>query len=238
MQAPLDAQSLWRQRPPWHAGGHRLAVDRGSVLRTPQRHVSTFQKAAYGLGAVADLVALWAQPILFTMPFLCAVGDVCAYGLDRALFATRVIRAAAALTLASYGACRRDMLAALAARGAARARWVAAARAAATSLAALLGARTARRPPRCPPPASGAAAAQAAGPGSAEGGLVAELAMAGSEKARGQGLAPALAGAAGSAEAGAKRESGGADELSPGAAPRPDRCVACSGRRTLSELSA
>jgi hypothetical protein len=35
-------------------------------------------------------VQLWAEPIMFTLPFLCLVMDICPYGMDSLLYWTHI----------------------------------------------------------------------------------------------------------------------------------------------------
>lgn len=45
---------------------------------------------------------MWAEPLIFTLPFLCLVLDICPYGMDRALFFTHFVHVLASCANSTY----------------------------------------------------------------------------------------------------------------------------------------
>ena len=88
---PLEPRFFWRQRLRWLKGGHLYVTGEGSLFFEKQPHMSFWQKSLYWLCPVSHFVQIWAEPIMFTLPFLCVVLDVCPYGMDRTIFASHVI---------------------------------------------------------------------------------------------------------------------------------------------------
>ena len=67
---------MWRQRLRWFKGGHLFVINKDSIFWRRQQNVSTWQKAMYFVGPMAHVINIWADPILFSMPFVCLVGNV------------------------------------------------------------------------------------------------------------------------------------------------------------------
>lgn len=91
VQAPLEPRFFWRQRLRWLKGSHLYVTGEGSLFFEPQPHMSFWQKSLYWLCPVCHFVQVWAEPVLFTLPFLCLVLDVCPYGMDEILFASHFV---------------------------------------------------------------------------------------------------------------------------------------------------
>ena len=88
LQVPLEARAMWRQRFRWFKGGHLFLLSPTSVFFEKHKHMSFYQKSLYWICLVANVVSIYAEPVLMSMPFLCLVLDVCVYGLDDLLFWT------------------------------------------------------------------------------------------------------------------------------------------------------
>ena len=115
LQVPLAPRHMWRQRLRWLKGSHLYLIGPGSVFFRRQAHMSAFQKGLYWLCPVAHFIQAWAEPVMFTLPFLCLVLKTCPYGMDRRLFFTHIAYLfASAVNTCWYpeGALRRTALAA------------------------------------------------------------------------------------------------------------------------------
>jgi hypothetical protein len=93
---------MWRQRLRWLKGGHLFLIGPDSVFFKKQKHMSFYQKSLYWLCPVAHFLLVWAEPILFTLPFVCLVLQVCPYGMDRLLFYTHIFHLAAGFLNSTY----------------------------------------------------------------------------------------------------------------------------------------
>ena len=102
MQVPLPPRLFWRQRLRWSKGGHLFVLAPDSLLRNPQPHVSSYQKALYFSYPIRDFTAMIAMPVLFALPFACLVMNTCPYGMDRLLFGTHVAQVCLAFVCAVY----------------------------------------------------------------------------------------------------------------------------------------
>jgi hypothetical protein len=83
--------------------------------------------------------------IIFTLPFVCLVFDVCAFGLDRRLFLTHVLRMATVMLQTNYGHNWSEVKAAMSARAASRVQWFTAWKAVVNTIMVLAGFK---RPPK------------------------------------------------------------------------------------------
>ena len=123
MQVPLDLRSMWRQRLRWLKGGHLFILAPGSVFFERQPHMTFYQKALYWLCPVAHFIQLVFEPIIFTLPFLCLVIEICPYGMDPLLFWTHVAHLAGTFLFSVYHSSLERMRIALSAKGGYRVLW-------------------------------------------------------------------------------------------------------------------
>jgi hypothetical protein len=130
---------------PCMKGGHLFVLSKASIFWTKQANVTLFQKAAYCLGPVSHIVNFWAEPVMFLLPFLCLGLDICAYGLDRVLFVTHVLRVGTSLLHSSYGHNWSVVMAGITSRSAARIQWFTGFKAVLNTIMVLIGYK---RPPR------------------------------------------------------------------------------------------
>jgi hypothetical protein len=77
----------------------------------------------------------------FTLPFFCLVGNICAFGMDRWLFLTHLIRVASSTVHSCYGIDGRAVVAGLSSRSAARIQWYTGVKACLNTLMVFAGAR-------------------------------------------------------------------------------------------------
>jgi hypothetical protein len=91
LQVPLEPRFMWRQRLRWLKGGHLFLISKDSLFYKKQPHMSFYQKSLYWLCPVAHIIQIWAEPVIFTLPFLCLVLNVCPYGMDRDLFISHLV---------------------------------------------------------------------------------------------------------------------------------------------------
>ena len=62
-----------------------------SVFFEKHRHMTFYQKTLYWICLVANVLSIYADPVLMAMPFLCLVLEICVYGLDDLLFWTHFV---------------------------------------------------------------------------------------------------------------------------------------------------
>lgn len=86
MQVPQEPRAMWRQRSRWFKGGHLFLLSPNSVFFEKHRHMTLYQKSLYWICLIANIMAIYAEPVMFAMPFLCLAVGVCAYGMDKWLF--------------------------------------------------------------------------------------------------------------------------------------------------------
>lgn len=84
---------MWRQRSRWFKGGHLFILSPSSVFFEKHKHMTLYQKSLYWICLIANMMAIYAEPIMFAMPFLCLALDICAYGMDKYLFWTHLSHA-------------------------------------------------------------------------------------------------------------------------------------------------
>lgn len=82
---------MWRQRFRWFKGGHLFLLSPTSVFFEKHRHMTFYQKTLYWICLVANVLSIYADPVLMAMPFLCLVLGICVYGLDDLLFWTHFV---------------------------------------------------------------------------------------------------------------------------------------------------
>jgi hypothetical protein len=82
---------MWRQRLRWLKGGHLFLISEDSIFFKKQQHMTFYQKSLYWLCPIAHLIQFWAEPIVFTLPFLCLVLNICPYGMDQHLFISHIV---------------------------------------------------------------------------------------------------------------------------------------------------
>jgi hypothetical protein len=126
-------------------GGHLFVLSPHSIFWKKQANVTFFQKAAYCVGPIAHAVNFWAEPIMFSLPFLCLGCNICAFGLDEILFATHVAVVGTSLLHSSYGHTWNVVLAGVTSRSAARIQWFTGFKAIMNTIMVLSGYK---RPPR------------------------------------------------------------------------------------------
>ena len=90
LQVPLEPRAMWRQRSRWFKGGHLFLLSPTSVFFEKHKHMSLYQKSLYWICLITNVMAIYAEPVMFAMPFLCLALDVCAYGMDKYLFWTHL----------------------------------------------------------------------------------------------------------------------------------------------------
>lgn len=88
MQVPLEVRAMWRQRFRWFKGGHLFLLSPTSVFFEKHKHMTFYQKTLYWICLVANVLSIYADPVLMALPFLCLVLNVCVYGMDKLLFWT------------------------------------------------------------------------------------------------------------------------------------------------------
>jgi hypothetical protein len=79
---------MWRQRFRWFKGGHLFLLSPTSVFFEKHKYMTFYQKSLYWICLIANVLSIYADPVLIAMPFLCLVLNICVYGLDDLLFWT------------------------------------------------------------------------------------------------------------------------------------------------------
>ena len=82
---------MWRQRFRWFKGGHLFLLSPTSVFFEKSTHMTLYQKSLYWICIIANVTSIYADPVLFLMPFMCLTFRVCAYGMDNLLFWTHLV---------------------------------------------------------------------------------------------------------------------------------------------------
>jgi hypothetical protein len=102
LQVPLEPRFMWRQRLRWLKGGHLFLIGPESIFFKKQKHMSFYAKSLYWLCPIAHIIQCWAEPIIFTLPFMCLVLNVCPYGMDSLLFYTHFCYLAASFACSTW----------------------------------------------------------------------------------------------------------------------------------------
>lgn len=92
VQVPHAPRDFWKQRARWAKAAHLYILDPHSVFWRPQRHMSLYQKALYCTPLLLHLCIFFTEPVMFTLPFICVVGNICPYGIDLWLWLTHLLR--------------------------------------------------------------------------------------------------------------------------------------------------
>lgn len=114
---------MWRQRLRWLKGGHLFILAPGSVFFDKQPHMSLYQKALYWLCPIAHFVQFFFEPVIFTLPFLCLVFQMCPYGMDELLFWTHIGHLGMSFIFSVYHSNLERVRIALSAKGGYRVLW-------------------------------------------------------------------------------------------------------------------
>lgn len=101
-EVPRDGRDIWKQRSRWAKAAHLYILDKDSVFWRKQPHMSYWQKSLYWIPMVLHFTIIWSEPIMFTMPILCIVGDICPYGIDVVLWATHFFKLVTTLLVSTY----------------------------------------------------------------------------------------------------------------------------------------
>lgn len=101
-EVPRDARSIWKQRSRWAAAAHMYILDPSSVFWRKQPHMSFWQKSLYWIPMVLHWTLIWSEPVMFTMPLMCLVLNICPYGIDPLLWFTHFAKLVTTVCISSY----------------------------------------------------------------------------------------------------------------------------------------
>ena len=101
-QVPHAPRDFWKQRARWAKAAHLYILDRHSVFWRRQRHMSLYQKLLYCTPLLLHLCIFVTEPVMFTLPFICVVANVCPYGIDLWLWLTHLLRLTATVLLSTH----------------------------------------------------------------------------------------------------------------------------------------
>ena len=92
VQVPLAPRDFWKQRARWSKAAHLYILDPRSVFWRRQPHMSLYQKSIYCVPLILHCCLIFTEPIMFTLPFICVVFNICPYGIDVWLWLTHILR--------------------------------------------------------------------------------------------------------------------------------------------------
>lgn len=101
-EVPRGARDIWKQRSRWAAAAHMYILDPSSVFWRKQPHMSFWQKSLYWIPMVLHWTLIWSEPIMFTMPLMCLVLNICPYGIDPLLWFTHFAKLVTTFLISSY----------------------------------------------------------------------------------------------------------------------------------------
>jgi hypothetical protein len=101
-EVPRDARSIWKQRSRWASAAHMYVLDPKSVFWRKQPFMSFWQKSLYWIPLILHFIIIWAEPIMFAMPLMCLVADICPYGMDFLLWVTHFAKLLTTSIISSY----------------------------------------------------------------------------------------------------------------------------------------
>lgn len=92
MQVPHAPRDFWKQRSRWAKAAHLYILHPKSVFWRPQKHMTLYQKSLYLIPLMLHFTLVLAEPVMFTLPFICVVFNRCPYGIDLWLWGTHFLR--------------------------------------------------------------------------------------------------------------------------------------------------
>jgi hypothetical protein len=101
-EVPRGPRDIWKQRSRWASAAHMYILTPDSVFWYKQRHMSFWQKSLYWIPMILHFTLIWAEPVMFMMPILCLVGNICPYGVDTALWTTHFFKLITTFLVSSY----------------------------------------------------------------------------------------------------------------------------------------
>jgi hypothetical protein len=91
-QVPHAPRDFWTQRARWAKAAHLYILDPRSVFWRRQPHMTAYQKSLYCVPLILHCCIVFTEPVMFTLPFLCVVFNICPYGIDLWLWLTHFLR--------------------------------------------------------------------------------------------------------------------------------------------------
>jgi hypothetical protein len=101
-QVPHAPRDFWKQRSRWAKAAHLYILDSKSVFWRRQQHMTLYQKSLYCIPLMLHFWIVLTEPVMFTLPFICVVWNLCPYGIDVWLWASHFLKLSITFILSTH----------------------------------------------------------------------------------------------------------------------------------------